>query len=470
MNDIINLSPFEALRLQDEISQFNLEDNLNQPDFVDVESFEEVWDKIKQFLKMIKNQLVKLLKFIKDKLVRWFKSSVFKRQVNKITSILKTGYLTDREFRNLIIQYFKQKNIGLEETTEEVIKIIKDEGYSDVAVDEYVNQFSQLQGGVGNTWSYLIASDGTFRDINKMMNHVENIITDLLNKDFNYLKTKYKYVEDLKDKIVTDRNYGQNNISFIGDALVKYCLGWYHEDNSQNRLTVDGFIHYIRSLENNYHEITIRITKLIEQINKINDSLINQNNNLENNYEYWDKMVRIQLMRRCCFLPVNYLSYFSRFVSWLTEVSFREEYTTTTTKPFQGNKLYHLSNNPHLPSILKPRYPEKGHGQNLPPRISCSLTVEGCCYGLGLAYFERIINGGWKFMDLYLYDVLIEEGKTKYLKRELAISSLDAGEYLKSQEICIVSPVKITKPIKVRVWYDSSMKQYDDNRYRVEYL
>lgn len=223
----------------------------------------------------------------------------------------------------------------------------------------------------------------------------------------------------------------------------------------------------IRSLENNLRDLENNIMKSNDTLTDSEDSLVKL-----------EKADKIRLSISILNTPLNFIINLIKFIDKLTNTLFSDYFTSTTDSP--EGKLYHLSEVPLFKSdkgVLHPRIPVKGKRITLPPRISFSPTIEGCCYGMPTEFPVKqhlkegqFGYGRYRKKTYYLYEGLPVKGKTRYIKPNLLFESINSSEYLFSKEIAVVSDIEVRLVGQVEIIWDSEKQQQIPGRYQVKYL
>lgn len=503
------MSYFHQLKLQAEIDQFSLEDYRPRlPGKFDLESSDKPWYKtlyeyIKKFITWCKNKLIQLGKFIHDKLGKWFRNKKARETINKLKMIKSFNYLSKEEFQNAILISLshntgKVLNVELENIDNEILAI-KGKLTDDISkmskshiyekYEEFINSSINHEQTIGHKIWYLFNENGGLRNINIIMRNSLMIHQDIHSMDYLSFIRKYgiNYNHYNNIKKFNDER-GNKQWSHIVHDVIEIILKGHLNTTKPNvnkiielHPLIEGFSYFvenykefekqtnelIRSLENSLRDLENNIMKSNDALTDSEDRLIKL-----------EKADKIRLSISILNTPLNFIANLIKFVDKLTNTLFSKYFTTTTESP--GSKLYHLSEAPLFKSnkgVLFPQTPRKGGRIPLPPRISFSPTIEGCCYGMPTEFpIKQHLKEGqfgygrFRKRIYYLYEGLPVKDKTRYIKSNLLFESINSSELLHSKEIAVVSDIEVRLIGKVEIIWDTEKQQQIPGRYKVEFI
>lgn len=117
-------------------------------------------------------------------------------------------------------------------------------------------------------------------------------------------------------------------------------------------------------------------------------------------------------------------------------------------------KLYHLSFNNHLPTILKPRQPDgydlvKDKVEKLPDRVSFSPTIDQCLIAIK-PNIKGILDNALHYSGfvIWVYEGIPDEN-TKYIPEEQVRKTVKDSNI--TGEICVTTPIHVKQLYQIKV-------------------
>lgn len=187
----------------------------------------------------------------------------------------------------------------------------------------------------------------------------------------------------------------------------------------------------------------------------------------------------------------------------------RDQYIRIRDSLFKNQRhdlLYHLSRDPNLPSILRPRLnshevrisqmlehmregaahndsqcirliekynKKKEFREELPPRVSFAPTYEQCVFAMADDKYDIDLKTGLckPYTDFYVYQGLPNK-YTRFISHEDRLNQI--YDYPYTHEICVTTPIRVKRINKIRVYHGEpvyiwSPKTLDSNGYFSEF-
>lgn len=407
---------------------------------IELFNFNKIKETVKKVFKTVVDFFKRVFTWIKNKINKFFKSSVVKINTNKLKSIkyLKSyKILKDIDVSGPVIKLMS-KDISLENIT------------NNTDVSQYISY--ELRRAPG----YYIA---LLFDGKNQVHNPEKIIT-MVDEIYNLVKNNHSHdgLAIALNKLIDDYNSGGNNRVITYGSLVD---------------SIEHIPSMIAKAEKYYNE---KYKELSIELNTINSELYNLTNENYNEEKYnrlYSESMRVQNLIKLVSIPISAMSLYLYIISRIVDKSFLFKYIIL---PYSSRKrLLHLSEVDNLdtrrdgymiPGDTKPAgIPIVSTPTIFPDKISFGPDIKRCVAGIAVRIRDKSNDEG--YLDLYVYEGMPD--KTT-LEINPKLVELEVGEYFFTDEIGIVSPIKIKKLGKVRIKYDSRKNLYDPSGYDYEFL
>lgn len=176
--------------------------------------------------------------------------------------------------------------------------------------------------------------------------------------------------------------------------------------------------------------------------------MINRITERDNNYsDYRKELLILQSAINLSTLPFSICLQYIRLVTIMKDNIKELDYISTSVQP--DSPLLHLSFNDKLDSngLLYPDLRKSGLYEYLPPRTSFSPSIEQCAFAIQKQLMP--IYEEYGHIDVYLYEG-IPDRNTRYVVSELMRAEIH--DYSETKEIAVVTPIKIKKIGKYRIY------------------
>lgn len=383
-------------------------------------------------IKFIKDLFTRVFNWIKTKINKVFKSSMVKLTIDRIKTIKKSKsyqILKDIDITDLVTNTIS-KEISIENN-----KSID----PDTDLTAYISQFFK------NAPSYYLSL--VFNSDNKVYKLSD--IIKFIDEGYNHLK------ESDKDGFQTAINIIIKN----QPREIKYTYGNLIEYVDQLPELVNQAEKYY---QDKYKELSNTLNTKIKELSEISGE--NFNNEIYTNK--YNEIMFIKRLLNMVQIPITCISLYIFILTVVLNKNFIKKYLSV---PYlDKERLFHLSNHSDLDAInngvlnnngtTKPKDILPSSSNNLfTNKISFGKTIEQCAAGIGFR-----LDQDREYYDLYLYEGIPDKDTLQLLP---SLVAAEVGEYFFTNEVAIVTPIKIRKLGKVRIWVDSNKNKYDPSRY-----
>lgn len=398
----------------------------------------KIKENTKRIIQLITNLFKKVFNWIKAKINKVFKSSMVKLTIDKIKTIKKRKsyqILKDIDVTELFVRVTKDP-ISTEDNTD-----------IDPNLDmtRFISQFFREA-----PYYYL------------------SLVFDRNNKVYN-LSDIIAFIDDVYES-VKDKNI---------DAFHEAVDTFVRESPINRQITYGSLVEHLDELpkliqlaekyyQDKYKELSTIINLKIQELSAISKDEFDH----DKYFELQNEILYIRQLIKLVQIPVACISIYTYILTMSLNKNFIKEYLSI---PYTGkDRLFHLSFHPDLDKInggvldntgsTKPLNMGNSNSGNIfTNKISFSPTIEGCASGIGFRF-----DGSSEHTDMYLYEGLPDNTTLQLLP---SLVAMEVGEYFFSNEIAIVSPIKIRKLGKVRIWQDNKKDKYDPSKYyKIEFL
>ena len=295
---------------------------------------------------------------------------------------------------------------------------------------------------------YFIDDSGKLFDIDKIINRVKNKIDTLLAMVDNYpqgLKEDSHSVDFLS---TTDLGGTNKGMDIIGYTINKLSL----LPEKELFKYIGDKLNIVEKVQSFYNKYEPVLNLKLQQCKKELDTVVDERS--ANILRY--KINGLQYGIKLSLIPINIVYQYFNLVEYIVKKVLTNDFISIGYN--SSDDLYHISTNPNLGgsnSTLYPNISDSMRKEFLPPRISFSPTIEGCVHGgYQHLYVEDGVDGGLLFKEFYLYKG-IPDKDTRIIKPEIANVAIE--DYYTTNEICVVTPIRIEKLGRIKVYYKSKI-------------
>lgn len=410
----------------------SLEDNGCREDIsVEGLSFKKIIELINKAIKSIKEFFIKIYTWIKEKVSKFFNNRTTKKKIENIERFIDLLYTA---------------------------KIYKEVDITSFIKDQYLSNSSH-GGGHGVIVQYMLFDNkGNAFDLNNIIKFIE--------------KQKEVFLDESNTKSIED-NFNFNNVVMTDYLKETFSVA----DWDNITFTVEGVFKNIKKLsyitdkvmdyaEKNKKVVEGKIKELEKKVQELEKNI----DDYDSNEEYKQTMGRLkgyQHYIRLTTLPVELVLRYTQLLSSTAKHVSHSDWLVTDDVP---TKLYHLSKDDSLPDELVPRIGGTNSGQYMPPRVSFSGDYLNACHGTPFNFEDfdepdKYPKGTLRHEDFYVYEAIVEKGKTKRIRDEIIQGNLHGLEYFYSKEVAITTPIKVKLKEKIRVYYKYGYDWLDPNKF-----
>lgn len=318
--------------------------------------------------------------------------------------------------------------------------------------------------------NYLFTMEGKLRDLDEIMRKTRQAITDIVTTieenqyldDINEMSRVTEYIE--REFVLLDEG-NFRKIRFTKDSIFAPLMNFPEQYEKAHRF-------YEKETKELQKLVKVQEKRISQYQQQLNERLVSKEEHDKLTTRCERIILLIHHLIKVAYIPASIMIGYIRLISYLSSAAVDVKYTTTTKVPYPG-PLYHLSEAEQLPEIMAPRIGGTNYNEFLPERVSFAPDPLSCCYGIP-RYFDILqeskrVDNKTLARELNIYEGLPIKGKTRYLKPELVAHSLNGVTHLLVKEICVVTPIKVVKRGRIRI-YHKDFKLVKDRFERGRYL